>query len=165
MSAETDESAAEDSDGVVGVDTLRGDIRDLILKELERLPVVWSDLPDLEKNITRDRVNAMASDIVYRAIEIVHSEGAPSLACIVGKVAFGKGVSVALTASRRDPNRHLLADLADGADVLLVLQDASRFMGEREDGDEPDRASEGAADPGLDPGEANSAEGLEGQPS
>jgi len=140
-----DQSGAEDSDGLVQAETLRGDIRDMVLREMERLPLVWADLPELERNIVRDRVNAMASDIVYDAISIVHSEGAPSMPMIVGKVAFGKGVSVSLTASRTDPNRHILADLADGASVLLVMENAAKYLGERERPQDEETGKESAS--------------------
>lgn len=135
-------AAAEESDGVMMAETLRGDIRDRLLRVIQDMAKPWAKMKEADQKRLADGVEALADDIIMDAIRIVHAEGSPHMPMIVGKVAFGKGVSVALMASRNDPERHRLADLADGASVMLVMQDANKFRGERApaqtDPDQPD---------------------------
>jgi hypothetical protein len=121
---------APESDGLEQAETLRGDIRDMMLREVKSLGAVWEDLSDLDRSLINDRVNQTARQIVYGALEIVHAEGAPSLDMIVKSVNFKKEVNASLTGASGETNRHLLAD-AVGREVMVIIPDAGRLMGER----------------------------------
>ena len=120
----------EESDGLVMAETLRGDIRDRILAMIRALEEPFADLAEIDQARVAEDADSLAMRIVYRVIEIIHAEGAPSLRMSVDGVSFKKGVKVSLSGSRNDPNRHLLADATD-SDVLIVIENAARFSGER----------------------------------
>ena len=122
---------ADKSEGLAAADTLKGDIRDRLIglfKDEAKKP--WPELNEREQTRVAARCEDIAERLIYRTIQIVHAEGAPSIRMVVGKVAFGKGVSTNFTASKSEENRHLLADLADGAEVVVVMENVHRYLGE-----------------------------------
>lgn len=125
-------SEPEASEGLDQAETLKGDIRDRMIalfKDEAQKP--WPELNEKEQTRIADRCADVAEALIMETIGIVHAEGAPSMRMVVGKVAFGKGVSAQLTSSKSEENRHLLADLADGAEVIVVMENVHRYMGER----------------------------------
>jgi len=120
---------AEESDGLKMAATLRGDIRDRLLALIRGMAKPWAETDEKGQAAIAEACGSLAERLIFGVIEIVHAEGAPSLRMTVDGVSFKKGIKVSLSGSRGDPNRHLLADATD-TDVLIVLDNAMRFMGE-----------------------------------
>lgn len=122
---------APDSEGTLKADTLMGDIRDRLLEIIRGLERPWDALAESQQIDVAREVERTVKRLIYETIDIVHAEGSPSMRMVVGAVKFGKGVSATLTAAKTEQERHRLADLADGAEVLVVMENVGKYFGER----------------------------------
>lgn len=117
----------------IAADTLTGDVRDFILDRLkhEQNKRPWHERSEAEQRETVHAVEAAVQRVVRQAIELLASNGRPTIKATVEQVVIKEGIKAVLTLPRSSEQRHALAD-ATGFTVLLVVADPANFTGERE---------------------------------
>lgn len=124
---------------LVQAETLRGDIRDVLLTEFKLRPKAWEAMNENEQESVINRIENITRDLVRRAVDIVAHEGHPYL---VGKVnkftvkAGPEGLKIEFGAAGLADNIvKLVQHSGDGA--VLVLISPAKYQGQRKPA-EPD---------------------------
>jgi hypothetical protein len=129
-----EETMAQETNGQTefapNADTLRGDIRDMILDELKRLPKPWQQMSESEQRRAIDGAGYVASELVRKTVLLVAHEGFPHLVTSIKKYGVEKGMKVELTTIDSVDNITKLAEHGT-REAILVLAQMSKFMGER----------------------------------
>ena len=142
MEAETAPSI-EGAATALQADTLRKDIRNLILTEFKHAPGAWPKLSEGDQQRLISRAEDIAGTLVRRAIDVVAERGLPALPVEVGKMKVdGRTVKADFECYADDDNllrmRHM-----QGTRAMLVLASPDRFNatnGEKEP--EPDNVGD-----------------------
>lgn len=112
-------------------ETLRGDVRDEILREFKHLPKAWQAMNEAEQQRCIDRAFGIADALVRKAVDLIASRGMPALPIEVGKITIdGAACKGAFECYADDDNllriRHL-----QGSRAMFVLASPSAFQGEQ----------------------------------
>ena len=130
----------------IQVETLSGDIRDVLLGHVRDIKIPWAMLSEEEQ---RDKIEALSScsfDLVRRALAIISASKFPVINVAIGAYKVDKGLEIKVTATPSVPNITCLASHGQGSGVL-VLAEASDYFGERA----PARADKNQKELPLDP--------------
>ncbi len=116
---------------VIDSETLRGDIRDELLREFKHMPKSWQTMNEDEQQRCIDRASDIADSLVRKAVDLVASRGLPALPIEVGKITIdGAACKGAFECYADDDNllriRHL-----QGSRAMFVLASPSAFQGEK----------------------------------
>lgn len=116
----------------IAIDTMAGDVRDFILKEIEKnhSPVPWNLATEAEQEKTIQKVTEFSENFVKRIVFIVETKGTKVISGTLGKMVFDKSIKTELTIASYDPLRNELID-RKGGNVWIILSDVSKFMGTR----------------------------------
>lgn len=139
----------------LAIETLSGDVRDALLTHVRAMEDPWSKLPEAKQQEKIDAVEAMAQDLVRRAVAIVAASGFDTLHITIKDFGVkGGGIKGKFEAPALSGNVLALAD-HENARAVLVLADPGDYMGERApaepDPDEPalfDQTEAGETGPG-----------------
>lgn len=112
-------------------ETLRGDIRDEVLREFKHMPKPWQAMNEDEQQRIIDRATTIADSLVRLAVDLVASRGLPALPIEVGKITIeGAACKGAFECYADDDNllriRHL-----QGSRAMFVLASPDAFKGEK----------------------------------
>lgn len=122
------------------VDTLTGDIRDVLLGHLRDMKVGWSMMGERDQRAKIGVMERAAEDLVRRVVNVVSGTQYPEIEATVGPVKLDKGVEIKLATVDTVENITALAKHGK-ARAVLILVDPKIFYGEREpakaDPDEP----------------------------
>ncbi len=140
----------------IAADTMKGDMRDLVLDRIKNLKKPWQQMPEHEqKNLVWDIERAVEAAIT-QAVEIIAADKRPVIKATLEKCTVKDGIDATLKLSKHDPQRHSLID-ATGATVMIAFANANAFMGKREDAktdadqptifDKTDQGADAARDP------------------
>lgn len=136
-------------------DTLRKDVRNLILTEFKNAPGAWPKLGEGDQQRLIIRAEDIAGTLVRRAIDIVAERGLPALPVEVGKMKVdGSTVKADFECYANDENllrmRHM-----QGARAMLVLASPDRFDAKT---DEKEPEPDNIGDLGIPKGEGERAD-------
>lgn len=114
-------------------DTLMGDVRDALLDRIKGMDHPYKLLKEDQQLELIDGCERIARNLVTEAVRIIAANGRTVIPALLEQCTIKDGVKAVLTMSQHDPHRHELTD-AVGKPVLVVVADASQYMGE---GDKP----------------------------
>lgn len=114
----------------LAADTLRGDIRDVMLDRVKNLRKPWPQMSEYEQAEIIAGFDRVAKKLVRDAVRIVAAENQVEVSATLEQVAIKDGIKATLTLSRHAQGRHELAD-AVGQEILIVVLDSERHDGER----------------------------------
>ena len=122
------------------VETLSGDIRDMLLMHLRDMKSGWSLMDERDQRAKIAIVERSAEDLVRRVVNLVSGTEYPEIEATVGPVKLDKGVEIKLATTDTVENITALARHGKARAVLLLV-DPAVFFGERAaarvDPDEP----------------------------
>ena len=141
MEATTDAAAQAEAAVELGIETLRGDIRDRILDNICRQMPCWTKMSEHEQRVMISRCEEVAGKTVREAIKVVAHQGFDHLVVSTGKWTVKDGLKLEVGASGSVDDITKLAE--HGAKpAVLVLAEPSVFFGQRADAvadkDQPD---------------------------
>jgi hypothetical protein len=114
------------------INTLRGDVRDQVLRLVRELPDSWKKMTGSAQEDAISRIERFASSLVDEAVEIVASRGCDFQVVRLGKISADKGV---IDCKFTTPYTHeAMTTLCSrqGQEVALVARDVDQFKGERD---------------------------------
>ncbi len=113
--------------------TMTGDLRDRFLAMLkyEQDKRPWSERSEEDQRVTIHTVEAAIQDYVRSAVELIAAGGLPTIKATLDQVVVKEGMKLILLMDKTHEQRLQIMD-AVGGTILLVVADASAFMGERE---------------------------------
>lgn len=114
----------------LAADTLKGDVRDVLLGHIRALPKPWPQMSEQEQEDAIIRAERLADDLVRRAVDLAASKGFAHFPVSLGKFTVGDNIEGKFTAAFTFENLDGLAS-RKGLTVVLVPRDVSEFMGER----------------------------------
>lgn len=108
--------------------TLRGDLRDLMLRGVIGMPKPWPQMTEAEQTATAQYLDAMAAEIIARVCVLVHSQGRQHAVCKVEKVTVNDACRAILSM-----NLQQAAGLIPFTKQLVTVMplDLNAFMGQR----------------------------------
>lgn len=129
--------------------SLSGDVRDALLTHVRTIRVPWAMLAEDEQQATIDAITKTAEFAVRRMCALMAEAGAPHVHAKIAKwMVKGGDLKLELAITPLVENMIALAQHGSRG-AVLVLADASDFMGERApakpDPDQPDLPMEGKA--------------------
>lgn len=141
MEATSDTISQADETVTLGIETLRGDIRDRILDNIARQMPCWTKLSEQEQKKFIGRADTIAYETVREAAQIIAHQGFAHLIVSTGKWTVKDGIKLEVGASSSVDDITKLASHGAGS-AVLVLAEPSVFFGQRADAladkDQPD---------------------------
>lgn len=121
----------DDSEQLFDTNTLRGDIRDVVLTELKQAVKPWQQMNEDEQEHVIHRAGDIADSLVRRAVDIIAARGLDCLAITVGKFQVDAAeIKGTFEAYADDANLLAIRHLA-GRRAMFVLSDPAAYLGER----------------------------------
>lgn len=153
---ETDATQADDGAAFEPrLETLRGDLRDVMLSRVRTARKPWEKMTEAEQTDFANGLDLAAGDIIRRMVRLMTSFEWPHVAVMMGEVKIKgeKGIEAKIACPNVEPNRSVLGDHA-GKHCMVLMVDSDTFMAERAPVDiRPDQPSldledgEGVPDP------------------
>lgn len=109
--------------------TLAGSLMQFMIDEIRQMPDVWVKLSEEKQNEIIDRVEKQARSNVARAVDIVLSDGRPSVSARIDKIEFKKGIKIVLDAYLDEEYKHALVDHGRRGEVMVVLVNKDQYTG------------------------------------
>ncbi len=148
----------------LGIETLRGDIRDRFLDNVVRQLPCWTKMSENEQRVVIGRVEEVARQTVRESIQIVAHQGFAHLVVSTGKWTVKDGLKLEVGAAGSVDDITKLAEHGTKS-AVLVLAEPSVFFGQRADAlvdkDEPELPI--LDEDGVISDEAGESEGVEQQ--
>lgn len=113
------------------VDTLTGDLRDVLLTHVRSMEDPWSKLPEYRQAEKIQAIQKCAEDLVRKSVQIVAHQGFPHVSVTTGKWEIGDVIGMKIGISRSVDNITKLAEHGNGA-AVLVLVEPGEFFGQRQ---------------------------------
>lgn len=132
MEATTETTAQATKDKALAADTLRGDIRDVLLAIVRGMETPWSKLSERDQERRINAIDKAAQKVVRDSIRIVANQGFPHVEVLVSNKGKFAGGSMELTvaANFSVENATRLSEHGVGS-AILVLAEPGEFFGER----------------------------------
>lgn len=116
---------------IIDSETLRGDIRDEVLREFKHLPKPWQAMNEEEQQRIINRAADIADTLVRRAVDLVAARGLPALPIEVGKFTVdGSAVKGTFECYADDESLLRIRHLANMR-AMFVLASPDAFNGEQ----------------------------------
>ena len=115
------------------LETLSGDIRDVLLMTIRDLKRPWSMLTAEEQSDVANRMEMASTNLVRQAVRLVTDFEFPRAVVTMGEVKIKgeKGIEAKITCTNIEHNRTVLGEHV-GDMVLMLMVDADQFMAERQ---------------------------------
>lgn len=141
METTAEQATQADATVTLAAETMRGDIRDLILDDIARQMPCWASMTETEQRRVIGRADQIAMSVVRDSIAIVAHRGFGHLVVSTGKWTVKDGIKLEVGASGSVDDITKLAE--HGArSAVLVLAEPSVYFGQRADAvadkDQPD---------------------------
>lgn len=114
---------------VLASETLRGDVRDEILREFKAMAKPWAQMNEKEQERVIHRSADIADNLVMGALRLTAHKGNPHVVVQVSQFTVKDDVKVTLSVAAILDNIVKLASA--GAHAVLVLADPKQFSGEK----------------------------------
>lgn len=112
-------------------ETLRGDVRDEILREFKHMPKPWQQMTEDEQQRLIDRASDIADALVRKAVDLVAGRGLPSLPIEVGKITIDGAACKGTFECFTDDESLLRIRHLQGSRAVFVLATIDAFKGEQ----------------------------------
>ncbi len=141
------------------LDTLMGDLRDVMLGRIRTTRKPWEQMTEEEQIDLANGLELASRDIIRRTVRLLNNFPWPHAAVLLGEVKIkgAKGIEAKVTCDNIELNRTVLGDHI-GQHVMVLMVDTDRFMDHRSPVDiRPDQPSleledgEGVPDPVEEP--------------
>ena len=136
-----DELLTQPSADEIALETLAGDVRDILLSRVRNMSIPWGHLNEDEQRDVNSQMDECAKSLVRRAVALLTTAKFPTIMADVGAVKIDKGVEIKLQCAATVDNIVALANHGKGS-AVLVLAEAADYFGEkappRVDKDQPD---------------------------
>lgn len=132
MQATTQTEVQQAATAALAADTLRGDVRDVLLNIVRGMEAPWSKLSERDQEWRINAIDKAAEKVVRGSVRIVANQGFPHVEVLVSnKGKFGGGqLEMTLTANFTVENATKLSEYGVGS-AILVLAEPGEFFGER----------------------------------
>jgi len=115
----------------IDTETLRGDIRDELLREFKHLPKPWQAMNEDEQNRIISRAADIADKLVRSAVDLVAARGLPALPIEVGKFTVdGAAIKGTFECYADDESLLRIKHLANKR-AMFVLASPDTYNGEK----------------------------------
>jgi hypothetical protein len=112
-------------------ETLRGDIRDEVLREFKHMPKSWQTMTEDEQQRIINRAADVADKLVRRAVDLVAARGLPALPIEVGKFTVdGAAIKGTFECYADDESLLRIKHLANKR-AMFVLASPDAYNGEK----------------------------------
>lgn len=129
----TEKTEAPDAPEKFDDKTLRGDIRDAILSEFKTVQKPWQQMTEWEQGRLIHRARDIADKLVRQSVDIIASNGLPSLPIKVGKFTVdGSAIKGTFEAYAEDEALLRIRKLS-GTRAMFVLASPDAYQGERKE--------------------------------
>jgi hypothetical protein len=132
----TEEVKAE----TLAVDTMAGDLTSALLDRVKNLQKPYQQMSEAEQRNVIYGLRAAVSEMIRNVVRTIAADGRKVIVAEIEKVEVKDGMKAVLSMSKRDENRMDLID-ACGSSVLIVVADASQYMGGEDPKPEPDQTT------------------------
>lgn len=134
IGSEAEASAAEldAPDFNPDLDTLMGDLRDVMLGRIRTQQKPWEKMTQDEQIDLANGLELAAKDIIRRTVRLLNDYPWPHAAVLLGEVKIkgAKGIEAKVTCDNIELNRTVLGDHI-GQHVMILMVDSDRFMAHR----------------------------------
>lgn len=111
--------------------TLRGDVRDLVLREFKTMQKAWPQMTESEQSRLIQRASDIAGTVVRRCVDLVAEDGLPSLPVTVGKLTLEGGAIKGTYECFADDENLLSIRRLQSKRAMFVLADPDEYFGQR----------------------------------
>ena len=115
----------------IASETMKGDLRDMLLDRIKALPKPWQQMNESEQRDLAYGVESAVTSAIIKAVQIIAADKRPVIMASLEKVVIKDGIDAQIHLSKNDPQRHELAD-AVGATLMIAVAHAADYMGEKE---------------------------------
>lgn len=117
-------------ESIVAINTLKGDLRDEILREFKSMAKPWVKMSEYEQERIIHRATDIAGTVVHQAITAIASRGFEHFNVTLGKITVDKGIECKFTLPF---SGEAITGLCQrkGDSVILIARDATEFFGEK----------------------------------
>ncbi len=114
------------------LDTLMGDLRDVMLGRIRTTQKPWEKMSEEEQIDLANGLEMAARDIIRRTVRLLNDYPWPHAAVLLGEVKIkgAKGIEAKVTCDNIELNRTVLGDHI-GQHVMILMVDSDRFMAHR----------------------------------
>lgn len=115
------------------LETLSGDIRDVLLMTIRDLKRPWSMLTAEEQSDVANRMEMASKELVRKSVRLMTDFEFPRAVVTMGEVKIKgeKGIEAKITCTNIEHNRTVLGEHV-GDMVLMLMVDSEQFMAERQ---------------------------------
>lgn len=128
--------AAVNDDGATGFDpeleTLMGDVRDVMLGRIRTTQKPWEQMTEAEQIDLANGIDYAARDMVRRTVRLMARHEWPHVVASLSEIKIGgkNGIDIKMTCPNIALHRETLGDNVN-TQVQIVMIDSDKFMGER----------------------------------
>jgi hypothetical protein len=130
MGAETGGQTAN-SEQTFDTETLRGDIRDVVLAEFKHIGKPWQKMNEEEQQRLINRAADIADKLVRQAVDLIAARDLPALPIEVGKIEVSGAECKGRFECYADDENLLRIRHLQGSRAMFVLASPSAYQGER----------------------------------
>jgi hypothetical protein len=114
------------------LDTLMGDLRDVMLGRIRTTRKPWEQMTEDEQIDLANGLELASKDIIRRTVRLLNDFPWPHAAVLLGEVKIkgAKGIEAKVTCDNIELNRTVLGDHI-GQHVMILMVDSDRFMAHR----------------------------------
>lgn len=114
------------------LETLMGDLRDVMLGRIRTQQKPWEKMTQDEQIDLANGLELAAKDIIRRTVRLLNDFPWPHAAVLLGEVKIkgAKGIEAKVTCDNIELNRTVLGDHI-GQHVMILMVDSDRFMAHR----------------------------------
>lgn len=145
------------------LDSLMGDMRDVILQRIRTLQKPWAQMSEQEQVDCANGTELAAKDMIRKTVRLLNQHEWPTAVVELSEMKIGgtKGIEAKIACANVSHNREVLGDYV-GTQVMLMMVDSDSFMAARApakiDKDQPELPMEGEAEPEEQPEEEAAAD-------
>lgn len=129
--AKKDGAAAPKPPYHIAAETLRGDLRDLVLGFLKRAPKPWKQMRESEQRTAIREVETDCSDFLLEAVPAIQARNHAHVVCRVDKVTIDDRGTKLTISGAKSSDAVLDAAHLQGKLVVIIMADAQQHMGEQ----------------------------------
>lgn len=134
IAPEAEATAAEDGAPEFDpeLDTLMGDVRDVMLGRIRTTQKPWEQMTEAEQTDLANGIDLAARDMVRRTVRLLARHEWPHVVCVLSEIKIGgkNGIDIRMTAPNISQNRKTLGDHVNTM-AQVVMVDSDQFMGQR----------------------------------
>jgi hypothetical protein len=139
------------------IETLMGDVRDVMLGRIRTTRKPWEQMTEAEQTDLANGIDLAARDIVRRSVRLLARHEWPHVVATLEEIKIGgkNGVDIKMTCPNHSSHREVLGDHVKTM-VQIVMVDSDQFMGQRAPVDiRPDQPDLPINDENNRPGESD----------